>query len=122
MARAARSLILVKLAQTPRTGGHDELEEAAAASALNAVPLGTLSEVVDALAEFNTASDGSADSMNVLHGPGMIVQLPFVGPRDDVAQLLVTLNEEDVAFPVLERICRTLRWKMMDPNTGRTFG
>jgi len=43
--------------------------------------------------------------------------------RDDpVNQILVSLVEDSVAWPVLTRICRVLGWKMMDPSSGRTFG
>lgn len=93
-------------------------------SVLASVPLGTFKEVVSALSAYNTGPDGSraVESFGVLYGPGFTVQLPMVGPDDPVGQLMVSFQEEDVAWPVLTRICRGLGWKMMDPKTGRTFG
>lgn len=93
-------------------------------SLLASAPLGTFREVVSALSGYNTGADGSnkAECFGVLYGPGFTVQLPMVGSDDPVGQLLVSFQEEDVAWPVLTRICRGLGWKMMDPKTGRTFG
>jgi hypothetical protein len=84
--------------------------------------LGARGDLIVALRPFNTAPDGSASALGVLHGPGIIVQLPMVGDDDPVSQILVTLNDEAAAWPVLERMCRVLGWKMMDPQSGRTFG
>lgn len=85
--------------------------------------LGTRRDIVNQLRPFNTAPDGSGGTAGaILHGPGIIVQLPMIGEDDAVNQLLVTLNDESAAWPVLERLCRMLQWKMMDPQSGRTFG
>ncbi|MBL0927724.1 MAG: hypothetical protein IBJ11_08740 [Phycisphaerales bacterium] len=109
----ARSLLLVKLLD-----GDDEHS----GTMLHAVPLGTFREVVEAFAAYNTGPDGDPESSNLLYGPGIRVELPFVDARDPVQQVVVSLTEEDIAWSVLERICRGLKWKMMDPGTGRTFG
>lgn len=113
----ARQILLVNILRT------DE-DEDEAPSLLNSVPLGSYAQVVEALAALNTAPDGSKDpeSFGVLYGPGFIVQLPMVGPKDPVSQVVVSLDEEDIAWPVLSRICRRLGWMMMDPASGRTFG
>ena len=74
------------------------------------------------LADANISTDGAPDTIGVLYGPGIIVQMPMVGPDDPVAQVMVTLDEEDMAWPVLTRLCRRLGWKMLDPESGRTFG
>ena len=62
-------------------------------------PLGTIEEVSAALADYNTASDGTPRSPEsgtvVLHGPGLVVELPM--GLDRVTQGLVTLVDEDVA-------------------------
>ncbi len=113
-----RSILLVKLLETDDDGA----ESAAGPPVLNMMSLGSIGEITEQLAQFNTAPDGAADTRNVLHGPGIVVQLPMVGPQDPVQQLLVTMNEESTAWPVLIRICRMLGWKMMDPQSGRTFG
>ncbi len=71
---------------------------------------------------FNTAPDGSAESFGMAHGPGLRVELPMVDDKDDVMQAMVTLLEEEIAWHVLNRLCRSTGWAMMDPETGRTFG
>lgn len=118
MARSARSVLLVKILQ------NDDTDQDTGAAVLNMVSLGSYKQVVRLLEQFNTAPDGSnaPESAGLLFGPGITVQMPMVGPDDHVAQIVVSLNEEDMAFPVLMRICRTLGWKMMDPASGRTFG
>jgi len=85
-------------------------------------PLGTPKEVRESLARFNTASDGSArqTGTEVLHGPGMIVELPQ--GVDQVQQAMVTVLDDDIAWPVLSRVCRHLQWKMIDLETGMSFG
>lgn len=83
--------------------------------------LGPRRDVLKALASFNCAPDGSKDT-SLAYGPGFIAQFPLGDPGDDIQQALVGLNEEEIAWPVLSRICKTLGWMMMDPDTGRTFG
>lgn len=87
-------------------------------------PLGTIDEVSSALAEFNTAPDGSTRSAEtgtiLLHGPGLVVELPM--GIDRVTQGLVTLIDEDTAWPVLMRLVKNLPWKLLDLETGRSFG
>ena len=39
-----------------------------------------------------------------------------------VMQVAISMTEEDVAWPVIMRICKRLGWKMMDPSSGRMFG
>ncbi len=99
-----------------------DTDDPAAGTMLNAMPLGSWREVVERLRDFNTAPDGALETLGMLFGPGIIVQLPMLGPDDPVMQAVVTLEEENIAWPVLTRICRLLKWKMMDPKTGRTFG
>jgi hypothetical protein len=86
--------------------------------------LGTHTAVKDALARYNTATDGTVRSKTagteVLHGPGMIVEIPTT--TDQVQQAMVTMTDDEVAWPVLERACRALKWKLVDLETGRSFG
>ena len=85
--------------------------------------LGSLREVLSAVARFNTAPDGSARPgapTAILHGPGLVMEVPTA--MDEIRQALVTLIDEDIAWPVLTRLCRALSWRMMDPETGRSFG
>ena len=101
-----RQLVLVKHADPNR-----ELEA-----------LGTFEDVARLLADYNTAPDGSkpTGATRSLYGPGMIVE---VGTSQKlINQAMVTVIEEDVAWPVLSRLCRRLGWKMMDIESGRVFG
>lgn len=94
------------------------------------LPLGVFKEVVAAVAPFNVSSDGSGPAgvgevpgMAVLFGPGFILEIPSDGNgRAEVNQVMVTVTDEDFAWPVLSRMTKHNGWKMMDPDTGRTFG
>jgi len=114
-----RQILLVKLLLSDE----DEDEEQRF-SILNSVPLGSYSQVIDSLSTFNTAPDGSRlpDAFGLLHGPGFLLQMPMAGPQDPVSQIAVSIHEDEIAWPVLTRICRRLGWLMMDPASGRTFG
>lgn len=84
-------------------------------------PLGPIRDVRAALARFNTAGDGTPPGvLERLFGPGMVVELPT--GQDVVNQAIVTTNDEDTSFPVLMRLCKTLGWRMMDMESGRTIG
>lgn len=84
--------------------------------------LGTRHVIIDTLAGYNTTPDGDPDTDGVLFGPGFRVELPFVGERDPVGQALLTITEEDNAWPVLVRMCKETGWRLMDAESGRTFG
>ncbi|MGP1345188.1 MAG: hypothetical protein ACTS3F_00785 [Phycisphaerales bacterium] len=115
-----RTILLIRVLddEGPESAGLDP----STAAVLNAVPLGTAREFATAAARFNIAPDGNPMTTNVLYGPGVLVQLPFAAPDDPVQQALVSLIEDDIAWPVLIRLCKANRWKMMDPESGRTFG
>jgi hypothetical protein len=87
-------------------------------------PLGTPKEVREILARYNTAPDGSPRTASlgteILHGPGLIVELP--SNMEEVTQALVTVTDDDIAWPVLSRICKAVGWKMVDVESGRVFG
>lgn len=90
-------------------------------------PLGSLEEVVSMVAPFNTAPDGSGPQgygerlgLAMLYGPGFVVEVP--SGAEEVNQLMVTVTDEDFAWAVLMRMCRMAGLRMMDPETGRTFG
>lgn len=93
-------------------------------------PLGTLSEVTRALARNNIAADGSGPhgygeriGTGVFHGPGMVLEVPLnADDRDpEIKQMLVAVTDDDFAWPVLSKLCKNEKWKMMDPETGRSF-
>jgi hypothetical protein len=113
----SRQILLVKLLRA-------EADDEPALTILSSVPMGSFKSVVDQLGRYNTAPDGgkSPENYGMLYGPGFIAQLPMVGPDDPVAQVMISLTEEEIAWPVLMRICRNLELRMMDPQSGRTFG
>jgi hypothetical protein len=91
------------------------------------VPLGTLDDLIRIMAGYNTSPDGSgpqglgeALGMAILYGPGYTIEMP--AGTDEVAQAIVTLLDEDFAWSVLGKMCKEQGWRMMDPETGRTFG
>lgn len=94
-------------------------EDPAAGSA----PLGRPRDLVEALSRFNTQPDGSARQAlgtSVLHGPGFTVE--YASSQDELMQAMVVVNDQDYAWPVLSRMCRTLGWKMQDTESGQIFG
>lgn len=106
-----RQLVLMKAAQP----GDDE----------NLPSMGGLAQVLDALSRHNTAPDGSTPKSSVLllYGPGMLAEIAAAdGPASEIRQIMVTMTDDDFAFPILSRLCREQRWTMMDPETGRRFG
>jgi hypothetical protein len=86
--------------------------------------LGSLKELSDVLGRFNTGPDGAAASPGRLtcffHGPGMIVEVPTGQPA--IQQAIVTVTDAEFAWPVLTKLCRALAAKMVDIETGQTFG
>lgn len=108
----------VVLMRGPKAGG----SRAAPAEPGALEPLGTIREVTAALAPYNTAPDGSnrTGATEFLYGPGMVVELPLANP--EVKQALVSMTEEEMALPVLMKLCKALGWRMVDLETGRAFG
>ena len=86
------------------------------------LPLGRWGEVIERLGAFNTAGDGSSRSTGteILHGPGYVVEL--AAGQEEVTQAMVIVHDEDLAWPVLSRLCRQTGWKMTDLESGRMFG
>jgi hypothetical protein len=89
--------------------------------------LGSLKSVLLDFAPFNTAPDGSGNEgmgdalgVGVLHGPGFRAEVPTMS--EVVAQVIITISDEDFAFPVLMKMCRLNKWKMMDPESGQSYG
>lgn len=85
-------------------------------------PLGVKRDMLRILSQYNTAPDGSPESASVLYGPGYHIELPYVGDDDEVTQALLTVVEEEIAWPVLARLCKATGWRLLDTETGRTFG
>ncbi|MFK7884497.1 MAG: hypothetical protein AB8F26_09990 [Phycisphaerales bacterium] len=88
------------------------------------IPLGTPAELVHTLGAFNAQPDGSARSASlgtaILHGPGFTVE--YASAQDELQQAMVVVNDQDFAWPVLSKLCRTLGWRMQDTESGQIFG
>jgi hypothetical protein len=85
-------------------------------------PLGKLADVRAALAGYNTSEDGSPPTtygLLRLFGPGYSIDLAT--SSDPVTQAITTLTDEDIAWRVLERLCRATRWRLMDMESGRVM-
>lgn len=88
--------------------------------------MGTTSEVTASLSHFNIGSDGAPPGKNaglgtvLMHGPGMVVEMAPMG--NEVRQIMITMTDEDFAFPVLMRMCKANKWTMLDPESGRRLG
>ena len=85
-------------------------------------PLGSLGQIKDQLGAFNTAIDGGASAslgLDRLYGPGFVVDLPT--SIDMPMQIMVAVIDDEIAWPVLSRICRTLGWSLSDAESGRVF-
>lgn len=85
-------------------------------------PLGSPAEFEATVANFNIAPDGAERNTGTLplFGPGIVVEVAL--GQDTLNQALITVIDQDIAWPVLSRLCRSNGWKMMDAATGQTFG
>jgi len=85
--------------------------------------LGSAGAVKEILANFNTAPDGGPTKSlgtEMLHGPGMVMDIPT--STESVTQVMVSVTDEEIAWPVLSRLCKVRNWKLVDLESGRTFG
>ncbi len=80
--------------------------------------IGSRREIIDRLACRNTMAD--REGGDVLYGPGITIQLP--PSVDPITQMLMSINEEEIAWQVIRRLVRELDWKLLDPETGRELG
>lgn len=83
--------------------------------------LGTMTQVRTTLGDFNTAADGGpSKSMGTefLYGPGFTLEM---AANDPVTQAIISVSDDDLALPVLMRLCRAKAWKLTDLESGRTF-
>ncbi len=79
-------------------------------------PIGARDDIRRQLADRNTGPEND-EAPDVLYGPGIrIEQTPG---QDPITQMLVTITEEEIGWLVLTRLIRELRWRLVDPNTGR---
>lgn len=78
-------------------------------------PIGSREDIVNRLSLYNTAPD--QDDECVLYGPGIRIELP--PDQDPVAQMLMSITEEEIAWLVVMRLAKEMEWKILDPETGR---
>jgi hypothetical protein len=86
-------------------------------------PLGSRGQVVECLSCFNTGPDGAVrenTGTEFLYGPGMTVEIPTTS--DQVNQAIATISDDEIALPVLMKMCKAHAWKLMDIESGRVFG
>ncbi|MBL0871184.1 MAG: hypothetical protein IBJ18_11480 [Phycisphaerales bacterium] len=83
--------------------------------------MGSVNEILRDLAPYNTAPDSPPNTASNpiirLHGPGLIAELS--ASADDVRQIMITITDDDFAFPILTRACREHKWTLMDPESGQ---
>jgi len=85
--------------------------------------LGTAKELQAVLQDYNMAPDGSnrpSMGTQTLYGPGLVVEVST--SQDEIMQAMVSVSDEEIAWPVLSRLCKAKGWKMTDIETGHTFG
>ncbi len=95
--------------------GYNENQDDPGASV---APLGNRTDVLKTLAQHNIAPD--IPNGEFLYGPGINIQLPMTG-NNDITQLLCSLRDEDVAWPVLMKLIPDTDWALMDPDSGRVL-
>lgn len=80
--------------------------------------LGSRREIVERLSTLNVSPDH--DGGDFLYGPGFVIELPPDGAP--ITQMLLSINEDEIAWHVIMRMVRELDWKMLDPTTGQELG
>lgn len=78
-------------------------------------PLAARSELIRQLQDRNTGPERVGD--DVLYGPGIEIEL--APGEDPIRQMFLTITDEDIAWTVILRLARELKWKISDPYSGR---
>ena len=78
-------------------------------------PIGSREEILNLLASYNTAPEN--DDESILFGPGIRIELP--PDQDPVPQMVLSVVEDEIAWLVIMRLAKELKWKILDPMTGR---
>lgn len=79
--------------------------------------LGSRREVLATLSKFNTWPD--VEGGEFLYGPGLTMQM--TPGAEELSQMLVAVLDEDIAWTVLTRICKTTHWQLLDLESGRSL-
>jgi len=77
--------------------------------------IGRRSDVIRDLERLNTAPE--VEGGDILYGPGF--QIELAPGQDPVTQMLMTINDQDIAWIAIMDIAKKLEWKLLDPMTGR---
>tara|TARA_Y100001970_G_C14006234_1_gene735996 strand:- start:512 stop:805 length:294 start_codon:yes stop_codon:yes gene_type:complete len=80
--------------------------------------LGARDDVIKQLEHHNTASS-CKENLNVLWGPGIRIDLP--NEQDPIPQMLLTFEEEEIAWNVLMKLAKKCQWLIQDTESGRTL-
>ncbi len=83
------------------------------------LPMGSPTEVAAALANHNIAPDVPGGEF--LYGPGLTIEIPMNNTTDEIMQIRCSMIDEDIAWPVLFRMCQQRDWSLMDPDSGRVL-
>ena len=78
-------------------------------------PIGSRAEILSALERRNTAPERPGE--DTLYGPGIVVELS--PGQDPVLQMILFIDDEDIAWQVIPRLARELHWRLVDDTTGR---
>ncbi len=77
--------------------------------------IGRRDDIVSQLGAFNTAPEVTGG--DILYGPGIEIELE--PEEQEIRQMLLTVTDEDIAWAALMRIARAMKWKLLDPGSGR---
>lgn len=102
-----RNLLIIKIAEPKSMDDHDQAM----------IPIGSRREIYKSLEDYNTFPDREGGEF--LYGPGLTIQIP--ANDGEVTQMLVSLADEETAWPVLDRIRNAMGWNLMDPDSGRVL-
>ena len=80
--------------------------------------LGTRDDVIKQLQKYNTSSS-CEETPHVLWGPGIRIDLP--NQQDPIPQMLLTFEEEEIAWNVLIKLAKECQWLIQDTESGRTL-
>lgn len=78
-------------------------------------PIGSRDEILQILSNYNTSPECEGDE--TLFGPG--IRIEFTPGQDPVTQMLMSIEEEEIAWLVVMRLAKELNWRILDPETGR---
>ncbi len=79
--------------------------------------IGSRMDVVKSLELRNTCAE--IEGGEIMYGPGVNIEL--TPNQDPILQMLLTITDDDIAWPVIMRLAKDLQWKILDPSSGREF-